>query len=1193
VTADAAPRERKPYRYLDYFDEADKDVYFGRRRETRLLTSDIIVNRLVVLFAKTGTGKTSLINAGVRPRLEPDYRTLWLRVEDDPVKAARDALREAGLLPRSRERAPLHQQLRSARRRAKKPIVLFFDQFEEFFERITAAQQRQRFVGELADVYEDREGDACVVLSMREDYFHELDEFRERVPSIFQKSSNLRLRFLDADQAREAIVEPAKVFGVVIEDALVEMLVTDLATDAGIPPANLQIVCDTLWNDWKGRAADGVTIGVDDYLALAGRSGDDSPADRIYERRVEEDISRSLTDDADLELFRKLMPMLRTANQTKRPKELSELVEDLGTDRGTLDRLVERIEGIGLLRVLHRYGASHVEWTSDYLASRTDDLMERTRKLYLLRLVVNGLDERRRLAADRPKPGEPRPAPLELTELRALSEQVALIGAQIDAEAAEFLFSASLYHGEQMRLWAGVARDRGADVWSVLERGITDDKASLEEASNALRFLAGSEAEEAHRLLGVALRQDSLASLAVEVIADSGNDVAIQLLAATLEQPALARNTVTALAQQSSLVSMELLARAARRPGELALAAATALYKLSTGRPSGATTNARRLMDQLLDDRAEAFLVQALDLGLEPLFWFEQAVARGVDAWAVLELTVTDPHVPERRAKNGLGLLGTLAAGKEREADVRRSLNLLEAALTDERLAERAVEVVSGLSSSAAVRLLGRALERDSTTLHAAKSLYDIARRRAGKVSAEADDVVQQVLGSRSEALFLRALREGEAPRFWFDRARDYQADTWTILRGAVEHSESAPETAGHAVRLLGELAGDPATRREALELLRLAMRQERVAAAAVSAVGQVPSGEAVDLLGTLLDDPDLGERVKRTLEDLADGWSTPPELQRRANTLLDRPVIPATAPARPADPRAQGERLDAAEQFSSHDWDRLLRSIAEGRCLPVLGQDVSPSLPSSRTIAQQWAAEYDYPMSGKVDLPAVAQFLQTTLDRTALVDLIARIYRSESIPTSGIHTVLANLPVPIYLTFGYDELLQRALVAADRDPRVGFDRLDGRPEPFSTAGQSSDADPLVYHLYGHHKAPESLVITDEDLLGVVQKASGTSGWVPPEVQEALKRSTLLLLGVDPWTVGGRLLLQLDSFRPLRTAFRIAVHPHNLGDEADTSRALRYLSAYLNERGIRAYWGEVGAFCAELDERWRSFIEAR
>jgi SIR2-like domain len=1195
VTAAADRPDRKPYRYLDYFDEADKDLYFGRDREIRILTSDIVVSRLVVLFAKTGTGKTSLINAGVRPRLEPDYRTLWLRVEDDPVKAARDALRDAGLLPRSRERDPLYQQLRSARRRAKKPIVLFFDQFEEFFERITAPEQRRRFVGEIADVYEDRQGDACVVLSMREEYFHELDEFRERVPSIFHKSSNLRLRPLDADQAREAIVEPAKLFGTVVEDELVDTLITDLATDAGVPPANLQIVCDTLWNE---RADDAVTIGVDDYLALGGH-GAGSPADRIYERRVEEDIGDSLTVDSDLELFRRLMPTLRTDNKTKRPKELSELVEELGADTATLDRLVGRLQGIGLLRVLPRYGAVHIEWTSDYLAGRTDDLMERTRKLYLLRLVVRGLDERRRQAAHRPKPGEPRPAPLELEALRALSEHEALIDAQIGADAAEYLFSASLYHGERMRLWADVARDRGVDVWSVLKRSINDDTAPLEEAGNALRFLVESEGEEAQRLLRLALRQDSLASLAVDVIADSGNDDTTRLLAATLKQPALAAHTVAALGQQSSVVAAELLAQAARarQPGEVALAAATALYRLSTGRPSSATRTAGRLLDDLLGHRAEAFLVQALDLGLEALFWFEQAVAHGFDAWAVLERTVTDPQVPERRARNALGLLGVLAVHEARQADVRHALELLETAVTDPRLAERAVEVVSGLSSTAAVRLLERALERESTTLHAAKSLYDIASRRTGKASTDADDVVQQVLGARAEALFLRAMREGESPRFWFDRARDYQVSVWTILREAVEQSGSDPATAGHAVRLLGQLADDPATRREALELLGQATRQERVAAAAVSAVGEVRAREAVDLLGSLLDDADLGARATRALEDLADGWNTPPELQQRANTLLGRSPgrtpAPGAVPSSRTRSRPPGEPLDVAERFTSLDWERLLRSIADGMCLPVLGQDVSPSLPPTRTVARQWAENYDYPMSGQPDLPDVAQYLQTTDSRGFLDELVQRVYDAASVPVPGIHAVLARLPVRIYLTLGFDDLLERALAEADRHPRVGYANWRGGHLETSPGPEPSDDEPLVYHLYGHLAAPESLVLTGQDHLRVLQWASDRPDEALRQVERALSRDTLLLLGVNPMTLSGQVLLELGE-RPtlLRRPFQIAVQPQD-PEEAGSSGALDYLREYLGQRGIRAYWGEVGAFCAELDKRWRPFVTAR
>src|SRR5882757_5446323 len=78
----------QPYKFLDYYRKNDRQLFFGRERETETLLSDIVTARLVIIFAKTGSGKSSLINAGVRPRLEElDYQTFWIRVEQDPAEA--------------------------------------------------------------------------------------------------------------------------------------------------------------------------------------------------------------------------------------------------------------------------------------------------------------------------------------------------------------------------------------------------------------------------------------------------------------------------------------------------------------------------------------------------------------------------------------------------------------------------------------------------------------------------------------------------------------------------------------------------------------------------------------------------------------------------------------------------------------------------------------------------------------------------------------------------------------------------------------------------------------------------------------------------------------------------------------------------------------------------------------------------
>lgn len=86
---------KQPYKFLEPYGIDDKNIFFGRDLEKKILLSDILSSRLVVLFAKTGCGKTSLINAGVCPLLEElAYATFYIRVEKDPVESLEPFLKE-------------------------------------------------------------------------------------------------------------------------------------------------------------------------------------------------------------------------------------------------------------------------------------------------------------------------------------------------------------------------------------------------------------------------------------------------------------------------------------------------------------------------------------------------------------------------------------------------------------------------------------------------------------------------------------------------------------------------------------------------------------------------------------------------------------------------------------------------------------------------------------------------------------------------------------------------------------------------------------------------------------------------------------------------------------------------------------------------------------------------------------------
>ena len=79
---------------------------------------------------------------------------------------------------------------------------------------------------------------------IREEFFHEMDVFRAEIPTIFGAESSLRLRWLDDDQARAAITQPALAAGVSFSEEFTSALIEDMKDPArvreGVEPARLQ-----------------------------------------------------------------------------------------------------------------------------------------------------------------------------------------------------------------------------------------------------------------------------------------------------------------------------------------------------------------------------------------------------------------------------------------------------------------------------------------------------------------------------------------------------------------------------------------------------------------------------------------------------------------------------------------------------------------------------------------------------------------------------------------------------------------------------------------------------------------------------------------------------------------------------------------------------------------------------------------
>lgn len=284
----------KKYRYpgLLSFTESQHDIFFGRTEDKERLVSLIFLEKLIVLFGKSGYGKSSLINAGVIPSLndesrsgkrqyipvlvrfntyESDNHTDWFqRFTFHINQSALLALPNRDFLPDT-----IWGKLKQLQSDKNQVFVLIFDQFEEFF---TFPQDQQTaFKSQLADLlYSDipayveqnetrhnanevefmsEKIEAKVVFSLRSDRLSLLDDMKDKLPVILHK--RYELKSLSQDKAKEALVQPAKIYGnfeskpfdwtnEALNRILNELSHDKRGREVGIEPFQLQILAQSI-----------------------------------------------------------------------------------------------------------------------------------------------------------------------------------------------------------------------------------------------------------------------------------------------------------------------------------------------------------------------------------------------------------------------------------------------------------------------------------------------------------------------------------------------------------------------------------------------------------------------------------------------------------------------------------------------------------------------------------------------------------------------------------------------------------------------------------------------------------------------------------------------------------------------------------------------------------------------------------
>lgn len=246
-----------PYKGLQAYTEDDAAIFFGRGQESMQLANRVLANRLTILYGESGVGKSSLLQAGLGQRMATQRGLLAVAISEPgkPIvenlhESLLTAARRIGLSPESR--GDLTGLVRAIQRDLDGPVVLVIDQAEQFFliyndeERAAALVQLQGFLA-------DRSLNLRFVIAIREDALGRLQPLEAILPNVL--NVRYRLERLGREAAREAIEQPAALYGISWEPALIQRLLTDLSDpdSGGVGPAQLQINCERLYRETIAR----------------------------------------------------------------------------------------------------------------------------------------------------------------------------------------------------------------------------------------------------------------------------------------------------------------------------------------------------------------------------------------------------------------------------------------------------------------------------------------------------------------------------------------------------------------------------------------------------------------------------------------------------------------------------------------------------------------------------------------------------------------------------------------------------------------------------------------------------------------------------------------------------------------------------------------------------------------------------
>nr|MDJ0775369.1 caspase family protein [Mastigocoleus sp. MO_167.B18] len=279
-------KEECPYQSLKAFEAEQKQFFFGRKQVVNDILARLTQKPFVPVIGASGSGKSSVIRAGVIPELEDrGWRVL------DPIKPGFEPLIELrrtfrkfflGTTKEKQLKDLIENQENTLaviieHLPASEQFLLVVDQFEEVFTICADREERQRFIQLLTQVINVADSPLAVAITLRADFLEPCLDYPSLTKLI--QTQAVFIPSLTGIDLQDAIKEPAKLQGYSVQDKLFMKILEDVNKEPGFLP----LLEFTLTELWQKRDREKHQLTLEQYEKLGELNGTlNSHAEKVY-----------------------------------------------------------------------------------------------------------------------------------------------------------------------------------------------------------------------------------------------------------------------------------------------------------------------------------------------------------------------------------------------------------------------------------------------------------------------------------------------------------------------------------------------------------------------------------------------------------------------------------------------------------------------------------------------------------------------------------------------------------------------------------------------------------------------------------------------------------------------------------------------------------------------------------------------